>query len=335
MSNDLALIEGFRSKIESQFGRKTSFEDYVPLEGVSTGLSGIDRYIKGHGFPRGMLSELSGDTQVGKSTFMLEACGLLNQKGERTLYIDVEGTTTPDYAERCGCDSELMDLYDTKISAEANLHFVVEAIKSDLYGLIVVDSLAALVPKSQMDNVDDQYALPRVITEALRAICQELKGKNCAVVIINQLRMKKSQVAMPDGTQQMIEKPSGPLMVDYAVSLRIRLAAVQPIMDNGAEVGVKLMAAITKNKLGRSMVTSNVSLLADYGFNKAAEVLSQAVQLGVASRKGTSVQYNGSTIGKNVREACSTVRNTLELYQQLYTDVVETTPPVIKHVDNI
>lgn len=334
MGNELAVLEAVRSSIEKQYGAKATIDSSDAPVGIHTGISGIDRYIGGHGFPRGMVSEVSGLTQLGKSTLMVEACAQANRNGERAVYIDVEGTTTLDYAERLGCEPSLFDLYNTQVSAEANLDMARTFVKCGAYGLVVIDSLAALVPKIQMDDGGDDFSLPKALTMGLRALVAATKGSNCAVVFTNQMRMKHSHVFDSSGNPVFVEKPSGPLMVDHAVALRLQLSGGEPILDkSGQDIGCKVNVTVTKNKLGRANVTCSINKFYETGFNKEAEVLHQAASLGIISRKGKSVFYNGECLGKTAAEACDLVRHDPSLFDKLYLDVIETAVPVVKPQD--
>jgi recombination protein RecA len=295
------------------------------IKGVSTGSIRLNKATGIGGYPEGRIVEIFGPEHSGKTTMAIHAMAEAQKKGT-VAFIDVEYALDLGYAESLGVDLEKLVLVYPE-NAEQAFDIATDLVNSGDFALIALDSVAALVPKAEIEGemTDMQVGLQaRVIGKGVRRICQALHKHNTTFIFINQLRMK---VGIAYGNPET--RPGGKSL-DYFASMMIQIRRGTLIKKGETVIGHTANITITKNKVGgMPQAKTEFDIMWGYGINACGEILDEAEELGIVEKSGAWYSFDGERIGQGRDNAIEFVRNHKELQDKM-ADLVRAAVPGTK-----
>jgi recombination protein RecA len=275
------------AKLEKQFGKNTIFTgDVMPddVDVISTGNFLLDLKLGVGGLPKGRIIEIFGGEGLGKSLLSLSTVAACQKAGGRALYVDAECDLSPEWAETLGVDMDTLYISQPEYG-EAGLQVVMDMVATGGFDLVVVDSVAALTPKAELEGTleDSHVGLQaRMMGQALRMMRQSISDTGTCVIFINQVRDKIGFMANGGTTT-----PGGRALKFFS-SVRIELKKMGDLKDSktGESRGTRIKANILKNKVGTPMKTLEYNVIHGLGFNNGSAVLEEAKKLGLVQTKG-------------------------------------------------
>ena len=289
--------------IERQFGKGAIMRfgqgELEEIEAISTGSLTLDLALGVGGLPMGRIIEIYGPESSGKTTLTLELIAQAQKRGKVRAFIDAEHALDPVYAKKLGVkiDDVLIAQPDT---GEQALDITETLVRSGAVDVIVVDSVAALVPKAEIegDMGDNRVGLQaRLMSQALRKLTGTIKQANCMVVFINQLRMK---IGIMFGNP---ETTTGGNALKYYASVRLDIRKGAVIKDKDVAIGNETKVKVVKNKVAPPFKQANFQILFNYGISKTGELIDLGVQLKMVEKTGAWFAYNGTKIGQGKANA--------------------------------
>ena len=279
--------------IEKSFGKgsimKLGDRPPVDVDVIPSGSLLIDNALGVGGYPKGRIIEIFGPDSSGKTTLALHAIAEAQKKGGTAAFVDAEQSIDPVYARNLGVDINELILSQPD-SGEQALEIVQMLAESGGVDIIVVDSVAALVPQAELDGAmgDNSVGLQaRLLSKAMRKLAGILNINNCTVIFINQLREKVGVIyGNPETT-------TGGRALKFYASVRIDIRRAEAIKDGSNIVGNTVNVRIVKNKVAPPFKNTAVDIIYGKGINKYAEILDMGVTLGILSRSGAWYEYNG------------------------------------------
>lgn len=294
----LKAIEDAMEQIERQFGKGAIMRlgqgELEEIEAIPTGSLTLDLALGVGGLPMGRIIEIYGPESSGKTTLTLELIAQAQKKGKVCAFIDAEHALDPVYAKRLGVkvDELLISQPDT---GEQALDITETLVRSGGVDIIIVDSVAALVPKAEIegDMGDNHVGLQaRLMSQALRKLTGTIKQANCMVVFINQLRMK---IGVMFGNP---ETTTGGNALKYYASVRLDIRKTTTIKEKDVAIGNETKVKVVKNKVAPPFKQANFQILFNYGISKNGELLDLGVQLKLVEKTGAWFSYGGVKIGQ-------------------------------------
>lgn len=278
--------------IEKSFGKgsimKLGDRPPVDVDVIPSGSLLIDNALGVGGYPKGRIIEIFGPESSGKTTLALHAIAEAQKKGGTAAFVDAEHSIDPVYARNLGVDINELILSQPD-SGEQALEIVQMLAESGGVDIIVVDSVAALVPQAELDGAmgDNSVGLQaRLLSKAMRKLAGILNINNCTVIFINQLREKVGVIyGNPETT-------TGGRALKFYASVRIDIRRAEAIKDGSNIVGNTVNVRIVKNKVAPPFKNTAVDIIYGKGINKYAEILDMGVTLGILSRSGAWYEYN-------------------------------------------
>ena len=291
--------------IEKNFGKgsimKFDTDVVEPVEVISTGSLQLDKALGVGGLPRGRIIEIYGPESSGKTTLTLHAIANCQKNGGTCAFIDAEHALDIGYAQKLGVNvSEL--LISQPDTGEQGLEIMDQLVNSGAVDLIIVDSVAALTPKAEIegDMGDSHMGLQaRLMSQALRKVTATAKKTNCTVIFINQLRMK---IGVMFGSP---ETTTGGNALKFYASVRLDIRRTGTIKKGDEAIGNETKVKVVKNKVAPPFKEVNFDIMFGSGINKEGEIIDLAVAKGIVDKSGAWYSYNGEKIGQgrdNVRE---------------------------------
>ena len=298
---DEALQDALKA-IERAYGKgsvmRMGEQPKVDVDVIPTGSLLLDATLGVGGYPRGRIVEIYGPESSGKSTLALHAVAECQKKGGRCAYIDAEHAIDPDYADRLGVDIDELILSQPD-SGEQALEIVQMLAESGAIDLIVVDSVAALVPQAELDGLmsENQVGLQaRLMSKAMRKLAGILARTNCLVIFINQIRMK---VGVMYGNP---ETTTGGNALKFYASIRMDLRRSEAIKNGSEMIGNSVKVKVVKNKVAPPFRSCVIDIMYGKGVSKEGEIIDLGVQYEIIQRTGNWYEYQGEKMG-NGREA--------------------------------
>ena len=304
-SNDTGkILDETIKEIEKQYGKGSIMRlgDAAALEvdAIPTGSLLLDRAIGIGGYPRGRIIEIYGPESSGKTTLALHAVAEVQKSGGKAAFIDAENAIDPVYAKSLGVNIEELILSQPD-SGEQALEISELLINSGAIDIIVVDSVAALVPQQELDGVigDNTIGLrARLMSRALGRLSRAINRSRCTVIFINQIRQKIGVVyGNPETT-------TGGLALKFYASLRIEIRKGEAIKQGTEIIGNKTNIKIVKNKVAPPFKSCQVEIRYGEGISRLSEIIDLAVDYGLLEKSGTWFSYQGEKLGQgkeNVR----------------------------------
>ncbi|MBF0988245.1 MAG: recombinase RecA [Clostridiales bacterium] len=305
------------SQIEKQFGKgavmKLGEFKTTDVEAISTGALSLDVALGIGGIPRGRIIEIYGPESSGKTTLALHMIAECQKSGGEAAFIDAEHALDPVYAKHLGVDIDNL-IVSQPDTGEQALEIAEALIRSSAIDLVVVDSVAALVPKAEIDGEmgDTHVGLQaRLMSQALRKLAGVLNRSNASLVFINQLREK---VGVMFGSPETT--PGGRALKFYA-SVRLDIRKIEAIKQDSEIVGNKVRVKVVKNKVAPPFRETEFDIIYGKGISKSGNILDLAVNLDIIEKAGAWFSYNGERIGQGRENAKKYIENNQELMQEL------------------
>jgi recombination protein RecA len=305
------------SQIEKRYGKgsvmKLGGATVPPVEAIPTGSLALDLALGVGGIPRGRIAEIFGPEASGKTTLAQHVIAEAQKAGGVAAYIDVEHALDPAYAARCGIniDDLLISQPDT---GEEALEIAEALVRSGAVEVIVVDSVAALVPRAEIEGEmgDSHVGLQaRLMSQALRKLAGAIGKSKTAVLFINQLREK---VGIVFGNPEVT--PGGRALKFYS-SVRIDLRRAETIKEGNEAVGSHVKARVVKNKVAPPFRSAEFDIMFGHGISREGNLIDLGVELGLVKKAGAFFSYGDIRLGQGRENAKQYLGQNLELAQEI------------------
>lgn len=286
------------AQIEKQFGEGAIMplgsEKLVPIEGIATGSLSLDLALGGHGIPRGRIIEIYGPESSGKTTLALHVVANAQRAGGIAAFIDAEHALDPSWAKKVGVELETL-LVSQPTSGEEAMHITEMLIKSNAVDIIVVDSVAALVPQKELEGEmgDSHVGLQaRLMSQALRKLTGAIAKSKTAVIFINQIREK---IGVMFGSPETT--PGGRALKFYS-SCRIDVRRIGALKEGEEVIGQRVRAKVVKNKVAPPFKVAEFDMMHNTGISYEADVLDLATAQKLIVRSGAWFRYGDMQLGQ-------------------------------------
>ena len=308
-------------QLEKQFGKgavmRLGENKHMNVEHIPTGSLALDVALGIGGLPRGRIVEIYGPESSGKTTLSLHCIAEGQKNGGNVAFIDVEHALDPVYAEALGVNINEL-LVSQPDAGEDALEIAEGLIRSGAIDVIVIDSVAALVPKAEIEGEmgDSHVGLhARLMSQALRKLAGAINKSNCVAIFINQLREK---VGVVYGNPEVT---TGGRALKFYSSVRIEIRKGEAIKVNGEIVGNHTKAKVVKNKLAPPFKTAEFDIMYGEGISREGELLDLAVEAEVVQKAGAWFSYKGQRLGQGRDKVKELFRNDPELVKQIETEL--------------
>ncbi len=299
----LKSLESTISQIERSYGKgsvmRLGQRDKVEIETISTGSLSLDLELGIGGFPKGRIVEVYGPESSGKTTLALHALAESQKNGGTCAFIDAEHALDPIYAKKLGVDTDNM-LISQPDNGEQALEIADTLVSSSAIDLLVVDSVAALVPRAEIegDMGDSHMGLhARLMSQALRKLTGSIAKSNTLVIFINQIRQK---IGIMFGNP---ETTTGGNALKFYASIRLDIRRIGAIKDRDQIVGNQTKVKVVKNKLAPPFKTVEFDIMYGEGISKTGEIVDLAVKQNIIDKAGAWYSYNNDRIGQGRENA--------------------------------
>ncbi len=297
-------LDAALSQIEKAFGKGSIMRmgqdnAHTDIEGISTGSLGLDMALGIGGLPRGRIVEIYGPESSGKTTLALSVIAQAQKKGGTCAFIDAEHALDPSYAKKIGVDLENL-LISQPDAGEQALEIADTLVRSGAIDVLVVDSVAALVPKAELEGEmgDSHMGLQaRLMSQALRKLTSTIARSNTLVIFINQIRMK---IGVMFGNP---ETTTGGNALKFYASVRIDIRSIGKIKDKEDIIGSQTRVKIVKNKVAPPFKVVDFDIMYGEGISKTGELIDLGVKANVIEKSGAWFAYNGDKIGQGRENA--------------------------------
>ena len=314
-----AALDDAISQIEKKFGKgsvmRLGDRTAVDVDVIPSGSLTLDKALGIGGYPKGRIIEIYGPESSGKTTLTLHAIAQAQMQGGKAAFIDAEHAIDPVYAKNLGVDIDELILSQPD-SGEQALEIAEMLVRSGVIDLIVIDSVAALVPQVELDGEMGDAAVglqARLMSKALRKLSGVMNKTNCTVIFINQLREK---IGVMYGNP---ETTTGGRALKFYSSVRVEIRRSEQIKQNGEIIGNKANIKVVKNKVAPPFKTTQVDIIYGKGISRDGEILDLAVEGDIVEKSGAWYAYNGEKIGQGRENA----KNFLIEHPAIFEEVEE------------
>ena len=314
-----AALDDAISQIEKKFGKgsvmRLGDRTAVDVDVIPSGSLTLDKALGIGGYPKGRIIEIYGPESSGKTTLTLHAIAQAQKQGGKAAFIDAEHAIDPVYAKNLGVDIDELILSQPD-SGEQALEIAEMLVRSGVIDLIVIDSVAALVPQVELDGEMGDAAVglqARLMSKALRKLSGVMNKTNCTVIFINQLREK---IGVMYGNP---ETTTGGRALKFYSSVRVEIRSSEQIKQNGEIIGNKANIKVVKNKVAPPFKTTQVDIIYGKGISRDGEILDLAVEGDIVEKSGAWYAYNGEKIGQGRENA----KNFLLEHPAIFAEVEE------------
>ena len=311
------------SQIEKTFGAgaimKLGEQSHLNVEGISTGALSLDLALGGKGLPRGRIIELFGPESSGKTTIALHAVANAQKAGGVAAFIDAEHALDPDYARKLGVDTDAL-LVSQPDSGEQALEIADMLIRSGALDIIVIDSVAALVPRAEIDGEmgDSHVGLQaRLMSQALRKMTGAINGSGTTAIFINQLREK---IGVMFGSP---ETTTGGKALKFYASVRLDVRRIETLKDGTDMVGNRTRVKVVKNKLAPPFKQAEFDIMYGQGISREGGLIDVGVEAGLVRKAGAWYTYEGDQLGQGKENARNFLRDNPDLADEIEKKVKE------------
>ena len=303
--------------IEKQFGKgaimKLGEGGLKDIDVVSSGSLALDIALGVGGYPKGRIIEIYGPESSGKTTFALHAIAEVQKTGGRAAFIDAEHALDPVYAKKLGVNINEL-LLSQPDTGEQALEICEALVRSEAMSIIVIDSVAALVPQAEIEGEmgDSHVGLQaRLMSQALRKLSGAINKTNTICIFINQLREK---VGVMFGNPETT--PGGRALKFYS-SIRLDVRRAEQIKQGTDVIGNKTVVKVVKNKVAPPFKTAEVEIMYGEGISKIGEVIDLAASMGIIDKSGAWFSYKGEKIGQGKENVKLVLKNNKALYDEI------------------
>ncbi|MCU1716423.1 recombinase RecA [Pseudomonas sp. 5P_3.1_Bac2] len=320
-------------QIEKQFGKgavmRMGDHDRQAIPAISTGSLGLDIALGIGGLPKGRIVEIYGPESSGKTTLTLSVIAEAQKQGATCAFVDAEHALDPDYASKLGVnvDDLLVSQPDT---GEQALEITDMLVRSNAVDVIIVDSVAALVPKAEIEGeMGDMHVglQARLMSQALRKITGNIKNANCLVIFINQIRMK---IGVMFGSP---ETTTGGNALKFYASVRLDIRRTGAVKEGDEVVGSETRVKVVKNKVAPPFRQAEFQILYGKGIYRNGEIIDLGVQLGLLEKSGAWYSYQGNKIGQGKANSAKYLEDNPEVastIEGLIREKLLVTAPTVK-----
>jgi recombination protein RecA len=313
-------LEATLAQIEKQFGKGSilrlgSKDAIVPVAVISTGSISLDAALGVGGFPRGRINEIYGPESSGKTTIALQVIAEAQKKGGMAAFIDVEHALDPGYARKLGVDVDNL-LVSQPDYGEQALEITGALIASGSIDVLVVDSVAALVPKAELDGEmgDSHMGLQaRLMSQALRKLTGVVSKSKTCLIFINQIREK---IGVMFGNP---ETTTGGRALKFYSSIRVDIRRIAAIKDGDTVVGNRTKVKVVKNKVASPFREAEFDIIYGEGISKEGDLLDLGVAQNLVEKSGSWFSYKGDRIGQGRENARQFLKDNGDIRQGLDT----------------
>ena len=309
--------------IEKQFGKgsimKLGDNTHMKVDVISSGCLSLDIALGVGGYPRGRIVEIYGPESSGKTTFALQAIASVQKSGGRAAFIDAEHALDPVYAEKLGVNINEL-LLSQPDTGEQALEICDALVKSEAISIIVIDSVAALVPQAEIDGEmgDTHVGLQaRLMSQALRKLAGTINRTNTIAIFINQLREK---VGVMFGNP---ETTTGGRALKFYSTIRLEVRRNEQLKMGDGVVGNKTTVKVVKNKVAPPFKSAVVDIMYGEGVSRAGEIIDLGVEAGVIDKTGAWYSYQGEKLGQGKENVKLLLKDNPELRNELEKKVRE------------
>jgi len=317
MSDKKKALELALTQIEKQFGKgsvmKLGENAHMNIDSISTGCLGLDIALGVGGVPKGRIIEIYGPESSGKTTLALHIIAEAQKNGGEAAFIDAENALDPVYAKKLGVDIDNL-IISQPDTGEQGLEIAESLIRSGVLDIIVVDSVAALVPKAEIDGEmgDSHIGLQaRLMSQAMRKLSGIVSKSNTVAIFINQIREK---VGIMFGSNETT--PGGRALKFYS-SVRMDVRRIESIKQGTDIVGNRTRVKIVKNKVAPPFKQAEFDIMYGEGISNEGTVLDIAVELDIVNKSGSWFSYNGERLGQGRENAKKHLKENPELLKQI------------------
>lgn len=322
-SGKWGAVESAMDQIRDKFGdgsiMKISDQSTMNVESTPTGSISLDLALGVGGIPKGRIIEIYGPESSGKTTLTLHMIAEAQKKGGLAAFIDAEHALDPDYARKIGVKLEDL-LISQPDSGEQALDITETLVRSNALDLIVVDSVAALTPRAEIEGemgASHMGLHARLMSQALRKLTGIISKSNTTVIFINQIRMK---IGVMFGNP---ETTTGGNALKFYASIRIEVRRSAQIKDGDKIIGNRTKAKIVKNKVAAPFKVAEFDIMYNEGISSAGDILDTGLALGVVDKSGNSYSFEGIKFGVGRETAKSFLRENPEVMQKVDTALRE------------
>ena len=311
------------SQIEKQFGKGAIMQlgsaSAPDVPGISTGALSLDIALGGRGLPRGRIIEIFGPEASGKTTIALHAVASAQGQGGVAAYIDAEHALDPTWARRVGVDLESL-LVSQPSSAEEALKIAEMLIKSNAVDIIVIDSVAALVPRAEVEGEigDPQMGLQaRLMSQALRILNPTISKTKTCIIFINQIRQK---IGVMFGNP---ETTAGGLALKFYASVRLDVRKITAVKDGEETIGARVKVRVVKNKIAPPFKLVEIDLMHDHGISREGDLLDLGIEDKLIEKSGAWISYGEIRLGQGRENAKQYLRENRALVDEIGKKILE------------
>jgi len=304
-------------QIEKQFGKGAIMQlgesTAMDVQGISTGALSLDIALGGKGLPRGRIVEIFGPESSGKTTVALHAVAQAQRPGGVAAFIDAEHALDPSWAKRVGVDLEGL-LISQPSNAEEALQIAELLVKSNAVDIIVIDSVAALVPRTEIEGeIGDAHVglQARLMSQALRMLNPAIARTKTIVIFINQLRQK---IGVMFGNP---ETTSGGLALKFYCSVRLDIRKITAIKEGEVTIGSRTRVKVVKNKVAPPFKQAEFDLMHDRGISREGDLLDLAIEDKLVDKSGSWINYGELRLGQGRENAKQYLRENPALMEEL------------------
>ncbi len=326
-------LEAALATLTKRFGEGTVMRlgeaTQLAVDVIPTGALSLDIALGVGGIPRGRVTEIYGPDGAGKTTLALHIVAEAQKRGGVAAYIDMEHALDPEYAKACGVDVDNLYIAQPDTGEQA-LDIAETLVRSGAVDVIVIDSVAALVPRAEIEGEmgDSHPGLQaRLMSQALRKLSGAIKQSNTAMIFTNQLREK---IGVVFGSS---ETTTGGRALKFYASVRLDVRRVTGIKEKGEVIGSRTRVRVTKNKVAPPFRVAEFDIIYGKGISREGDILDLAVQYGIIEKRGSFYSYQGQNIAQGRENAKQYLRDhpevTAELERQVREKAMEAPPPLI------
>ena len=322
-TNKEKALQAALSQIERQFGKgsimKMGEESREAMPAISTGSLGLDIALGIGGLPKGRIVEFYGPESSGKNTLTLSVIAEAQKQGATCAFIDAEHALDPLYAEQLGVNIDEM-LVSQPDTGEQALEITDMLVRSGSVDVIVIDSVAALTPKAEIEgDIGDSHMglAARMMSQAMRKMTGNIKNANCLVIFINQLRMK---IGVMFGNP---ETTTGGNALKFYASVRLDIRRIGAVKDGDEIIGNETRVKVVKNKVSPPFKQAEFQIHYGKGIYRMGEVIDLGVKQGLVDKAGAWYAYNGNKIGQGKANAAKFLLDNPDIAQTIETKIRE------------
>ncbi len=314
-------LESALAQIDRQFGKgsvmRLGSDERAPVEVIPTGSIALDVALGVGGLPRGRIIEIYGPESSGKTTLTLHAIANVQRAGGIAAFIDAEHALDPDYAQKLGVDIDQL-LVSQPDTGEQALEIADMLVRSGAIDLVVIDSVAALVPKAEIEGEmgDSHVGLQaRLMSQALRKLTGGLNQTNTTMIFINQLREK---IGVFFGSP---ETTAGGKALKFYASVRLDIRRIETLKDGTEAVGNRTRVKVVKNKMAPPFKQAEFDILYGIGISREGSLIDFGVEHTLVKKSGAWYTYDGEQLGQGKENACNFLLKNPDIAAEIETKI--------------